>query len=331
MNYIGSKYSLLNFIDDIVSDYTHGHDKKIVLCDAFAGTGVVGRYFRNKGHKIISNDIQYYSFVVNKFLIQGRVKSFNKLDYLNALNGVDGFIYNNYCFGSGSNRLYFTDSNGRKCDAIRQEIERLFIEKKISEDEYYSYLAMLIEAIDKVANTASVYGAFLKKIKKSAEKELTLVAPEACDGSSGIVYNEDINKLINNISGDVLYLDPPYNARQYASNYHILETVAKYDNPEIFGKTGLRDYANQKSKYCSKTSVEHEFEEIIKNAKFKLIILSYNNEGLMPLSVIKSIMSKYGEYSLVEKEYRRFKADKTGNRNHKANSTKEYLHILKKK
>jgi adenine-specific DNA-methyltransferase len=108
----------------------------------------------------------------------------------------------------------------------------------------------------------------------------------------------------------------------------LLNTIAKYDEFEPKGKTGLRDY--NKSKYCSKQQVSHTFEELIKNAKFKYIFLSYNNEGLMTPFVVKNIMSKYGKYSLETQSYQRFKADKTENRNHKADSTVEYLHILEK-
>ena len=125
-----------------------------------------------------------------------------------------------------------------------------------------------------------------------------------------------------------MYLDPPYNARQYGANYHILNTIAKYDSFIPTGKTGLRKY--KRSKYCSKTSVANEFENLIKNAKFKYIFLSYNNEGLMTESEVKKIMSKHGNYNIIKKEYQRFKADRTENRNHKADSTVEYLHILEK-
>ena len=134
--------------------------------------------------------------------------------------------------------------------------------------------------------------------------------------------------MIKKISGDVLYLDPPYNARQYCSNYHVLETISKLDNPKLNGKTGLRDYRDQKSAFCSKRTVAETFEDLISNADFKYIFLSYNNEGLMDLETIKSIMSKYGKYEVRTTEYRRFKADKEENRNHKASSTVEYLHCL---
>lgn len=331
MNYIGSKYSLLDFIDSVVADFTALHPGEAIICDAFAGTGAVGYFFRKKGHKIIANDNQYYSYIVNRNLIQNKVMELDKLDYLNNLAGIEGFIYKTYCAGSGSDRLYFTDDNGQRCDAIRQEIERMYEAKEINEAEYYAYLTALIEAIDKVANTASVYGAFLKQIKKSAEKPMKLVQVQSSNEVAGVVYNADINELIHTVSGDILYLDPPYNARQYSSNYHLLETVARYDSPTVYGKTGLRDGTLQRSKYSSKRTVTSEFEDIIKNAKFKVIILSYNNEGLMSIDIIREIMSKYGKYSLHEKQYRRFKADKTASRNHKAVKTKEYLHVLVKR
>ena len=194
-------------------------------------------------------------------------------------------------------------------------------------DSYY-YLASLINSIDKYANTASVYGAFLKKIKKSAQKDFKLELLPVINGTAGKAYNQDINRLIRDIKGDVLYLDPPYNSRQYCSNYHVLETIARYDNPVLSGKTGLRDSSDQKSLFCSKRTVCNTFDDLIRHSDFKYIFLSYNNEGLMSLDTIKDIMSQYGKYSFYTKEYKRFKADKETNRNIAASSTTEYLHCL---
>lgn len=332
MNYIGSKYSLLDFLHSTITDVTgYKNGDEYVFADLFAGTGVVGASYRKNGCKVISNDIQYYSYVLNKYYIENISNDDTTLlSYLNELPGIEGFIYNNYCTGSGSGRNYFTDDNGKKCDAIRTELERLRLNEKISDETYYYYLASLINSIDKYANTASVYGAFLKHIKKSAEKPFELELLPRMNGVKGEVYNQDINQLITQVSGDVLYLDPPYNARQYCTNYHVLETIAKYDNPELKGKTGLRDYNSQKSKYCSKRTLESEFDDLIEKAKFKYIFLSYNNEGLMSVETIKTIMSKYGKYSCTEQEYRRFKADKSSNRNTGGEETIEYLHCLVK-
>lgn len=330
MNYIGSKYSLLDFLEttiETVTGYQVGDN--YVFADLFAGTGIVGQTYKAKGCTVISNDIQYYSYVLNKHYIENIPElDTSLLETLNNLPPAQGFIYKNYCEGSGSGRNYFTNKNGMKCDAIRIELERLHTSGQIDDSLYFYYLASLVNSIDKYANTASVYGAFLKHIKKSAQKEFQLELLPVIPGKVGKVYNEDINALAKKISGDVLYLDPPYNARQYCSNYHVLETIARYDNPVLSGVTGLRDSSDQKSRFCSKRTVAEAFDELIQNARFKYIFLSYNNEGLMSLDTIKEIMSRYGEYSSFTKEYRRFKADKEENRNIAADSTTEYLHCL---
>lgn len=333
MNYIGSKYSLIDFlvsaIQEVVGEDADGRS----FADLFAGTGVVGSTFKQGGYTVIANDIQYYSYVLNKHLIGNKPPiEAKQVDYLNALTGTEGFIYKNYCAGSGSGRNYFTDTNGKKCDSIRIELERLKNSGEIDEAQYYYLLASLINSIDKYANTASVYGAFLKHIKKSAAKEFKLELLPIIDGKDqNQVFNEDVNTLIHHINGDILYLDPPYNARQYCTNYHVLETIARYDNPVLYGKSGLREYEAQKSKYCSVRTVAEEFDDLIRNAQFQYIFLSYNNEGLMPFEVIRKIMEKYGEYTMFDTDYKRFRADKEENRNHKASKTTEYLHCLIKR
>ncbi|HNV97089.1 MAG TPA: DNA adenine methylase [bacterium] len=352
MNYIGSKLSLLEFLEESINKVV---DKKCdIFCDLFAGTGIVGIYFKKKGYEIIANDIQYYSYVLNrhyignheKLVFNGLFKEVKNLknskiedrlnivcNFLNTLNGKEGFIYKNYCLGGTKNksiqRQYFSDENGRRCDAIRQKIENWKKKSKINKDEYYFLLTSLIESIDKFANTASVYGAFLKKLKNSATKSMILKPAELIiNDKNHKVFNEDINKVIQKIKGDILYLDPPYNQRQYATNYHILETIAKYDNPKIYGKTGLREYKNQKSLYCSKTQVKNSFKNLILNAKVKYIFLSYNNEGLMSADDIKEIMSLRGKYNFFTKNHNRFKADASKDRNYKEGKTIEYLHYV---
>lgn len=333
MNYIGSKYSLMEFLIDAITSVVGENADNRSFADLFAGTGVVGSTFKQKGYNVIANDIQYYSYVLNKHLIGNKppIKA-EQVDYLNALTGTEGFVYKNYCEGSGSGRMYFTDENGKKCDSIRVELERLKNCGEIDEAQYYYLLASLINSIDKYANTASVYGAFLKKVKKSAAKEFKLeLLPVYGGNEHNEVFNEDVNTLIQRINGDILYLDPPYNARQYCTNYHVLETIARYDNPELHGKSGLREYQAQKSKYCSTRTVVAEFDDLIRSADFQYIFLSYNNEGLMPFDVIRKTMEQYGEYTMFDTDYKRFRADKEENRNHKANKTTEYLHCLIKR
>ena len=341
MNYIGSKFSLIDFLKSSIDKTLElNHESKqpseMVFADLFAGTGIVSGSFKELGYSIIANDIQYYSYVLIKHMIENNgnldeERCAKLIEELNNIEGVEGFIYKNYCYegteGQEFRRMYFTEYNAKKCDAIRLAIEKKYKENQITDNEYYFLLGSLLNSIDKYANTASVYGAFLKKFKKSALREMQLVPlPIMHETVECQVYNEDISKLIKNVSGDILYLDPPYNSRQYCTNYHLLETIAKYDNPVIHGKTGLREYAEQKSIFCDKSKVEKAFAELIKNAQFKYIFLSYNNEGLMSFDTIERIMKKYGKYKVYMQQYHRFKADNA--RDAKAESTVEYLHCL---
>ncbi|MCL2005501.1 MAG: DNA adenine methylase [Planctomycetaceae bacterium] len=331
MNYIGSKYKLIEFIKGTIRSVVGENLSQKVFCDLFAGTGIVGRSFKTNTKKVIANDCEYYSYVLNKNYIENHIALPNKqkyIDELNALPLIDtGFVYQHYCLGGGSGRQYFSDYNGKKIDTIRQRIEQWNKTGRIGDNLYYFLLASLLESADKLANTASVYGAYLKHLKKTAQKELVLEPAEfEVNANAHEVFNEDSNALIQRIEGDILYLDPPYNARQYGANYHLLNTIAKYDNFIPNGKTGLRKY--QKSGWCSRNKVEKEFDDLLKNAQFKYIFLSYNNEGLMPLDVIKKMMTRYGHYDLALTDYQRFKADRDDNRNHKADKTEEFVHVL---
>jgi len=331
MNYIGSKYKLIDFIKGIVQGVVGENLSQKIFCDLFAGTGIVGRSFKTNTKKVIANDCEYYSYVLNKNYIENRIAIPEKQEYIGELNCLPltdtGFIYQHYCLGSGSGRQYFSDDNGKKIDTIRQCIERWKMTGKVGDHLYYFLLASLLESADKLANTASVYGAYLKHLKKTARQKLVLHPAEfEVNENKHEVFNEDSNALIKKIEGDILYLDPPYNARQYGANYHVLNTIAKYDDFVPHGKTGLRQY--QKSGWCSRSKVEKEFDDLLKNASFKYIFLSYNNEGLMPLDIIKKIMSRYGHYDLAVTDHQRFKADRDDNRNHKADKTEEFVHVL---
>lgn len=347
MNYIGSKLSLLNFITDSIRKVAS--ESANTFADVFSGTGAVGVFFKQLGFSVIANDVQFYSYVLNRHYIGNhrelkfsglrKLIDFNAVNvaarrelvckYLMQLSGKSGFIYQNYADGGTRQqefpRLYFSDENAQKCDAIREQIQLWQQAKMITEDEYFFLLTSLLEAIDKRANTASVYGAFLKKLKKSALKPLELLPAKLfCNDQEHRIYNKNANDLIREISADILYLDPPYNERQYCANYHLLETIARNDQPKIFGKTGLRDYQKQKSKYCAKNLAQREMADLVTNANAKYIFLSYNNEGLLTLDEIKDILSTRGKYGCFTHAYNRFKAD--NKREYIADTTTEYLH-----
>jgi len=360
MNYIGSKLRLLNFLDESITSIV-GDDCKS-FCDLFAGTGIVGQHFKKLGYEVISNDLQYYSYVLNRHLIVNNdylkfsnltkiiptlsdtnIKDKSKIvcNYLNNLPKTNGFVYDNYCSGGTINkefvRLYFSDINGQICDSIRIQIENWRTDSLINEDEYFFLLASLIESVDKKANTTSVYGAFLKNIKKSALDVVTLEPLGVIrSDKNNQVYNKDANVLIKEITPDILYLDPPYNNRVYGDNYHVLETIARYDNPEIKGVTGNRRDKTL-SKYSRKLEVKNAFKELIENSNAKYIFVSYNNEGLLSLDEIKEVLSTKGEYGIFTKKYQRYKSDVNKkkeeghkiNRNYEDVNTFEYLHYVK--
>ena len=223
--------------------------------------------------------------------------------------------------------MYFTDENAKKIDAIRIKIEEWREKEFINEDEYFILLATLIEAIGFFSNILGVYGAFKKKWDRRALKPFKLKPISTIESQKEhFVFNQSSLDLLDKFKYDIIYLDPPYNERQYAPNYHILETVAKYDNPKIKGISGMRNYDNQKSRFCNKIKALNDLELICKSANYKYIIMSYSSDGIMPSSDILKIMKKYGDVKLEEYDYLRFKSN-----SYKKNSNKfvkEQLYIL---
>ena len=329
MRYIGSKVLLLEEIKKII-------DKKIpkayTFCDIFSGTAVVGRYFK-QWYTVFSNDILFFSYVLQMGTIKNdEIPKFNKLkkiykikdpiDYFNNLDTKNmeilerkkRFFQNTY--SPIGNKMYLTEENSLRIDYIRNKIEEWLNEKVISKLEYFYLLSCLIEGIPYVSNISGTYGAFLKKWDKRAYKKFEVYRLEVIkNNKKNRCFNENSLELIKKIKGDILYIDPPYNSRQYVSNYHVLETAALYDYPEVKGKTVQRkDNATKKSTFCIKKEVLNSFEQLLKKAKFKYIILSYSNEGLMDLKDIERIMKENGKSETIERyeiPYRRFKSRST--------------------
>ncbi len=322
MRFIGNKTNLLNDIAQVIKENCDGTEK--VFCDIFSGTASVARFFKNR-YKIISNDLLYFSYVLQKGTIENNeIPSFKKLedrlnihDVFDYLENIDikqekfnKFIYENYSPNKKCERMYLTSENALRIDFIRNKIEEWRNKELINKNEYYYLLAALIEGVPFVSNITGTYGAYLKQWDKRAFKKFEMIRLNVIDNNvKNQCYNKNSNDLIQEISGDILYLDPPYNERQYLPNYHLLETIARYDNPEIKGKTGIREYNSEKSNYCIKNKVYSEMEELIKNAKFKHIIVSYNQDGLLSKNDIETILKKYGNketYKLYEIPYKQY-------------------------
>lgn len=354
MRFIGCKENILGFIENFIEEENIRGD---VFCDLFSGTTTVAKHFKRKGYKIISCDLLYFSYVLQKtYIEQNEYPKFLKLlkhlkvnsvkntlfdsenaktviEYLNFIEKIEGFIFQNYSPGGTKRkkhtRKYFTDDNAKKIDSIREKIEEWNKKNLIDENEYYFLLCSLVEAIPFVSNISGVYGAFLKSWDKRALKEIKLKVPEIIKSNKKHkVFNANGVNLLDEIKNiDILYLDPPYNERQYAPNYHILETIAKWDKPKIKGVTGMRPYLDQKSEFCNPKTGKEALEKILNKKNFKHLLLSYNNEGIIPETKILSLFKKFGKVKTAKQGYRRYKNNSNGNQK---KGVEEKIYYLKK-
>lgn len=346
MRYIGNKTKLLDKLEQLLS--RKGLAKKgLIFCDLFAGTCTVGDYFK-KNYEIIANDTLYTSYVISNAKLKYKDTFFQNLgfdpfEYFNSIdssNYTTGFCYNTFA-PTISGRQYFSDENAKLIDLIRNTIDEWFDSKKIDENEKYYLIGSLLESVSKVSNVAGVYSAFLKIWDPRAIKKMEFIPIETYAGSTKYlneVYIEDVNDLIGKIKGDILYLDPPYTPTQYISQYHVLETIARNDNPEIHGVGAHRDNGNQISSWCKKGLVHEEFEKLIANANFKHIIFSYSDAGIMSKEYIEKVLKRYakdGTYEFKEISFAKYKSTRAVAREIKENTVNkahyEWLFYIEKK
>jgi adenine-specific DNA-methyltransferase len=350
-NYIGSKKSLTDFIEIPIKKILETCNKKnLKMLDGFAGTGTIGKYFHTKYNFIITaNDMEYYSYVINHSLLcvpfTDKIKELiGMLNIELCDNSIDKTIDNynmiatNYSTKGETKRKFWTEENAINADYIRYRIDTMLKQNNITNDEHIFLVASLLQAMDETANTACVYGAFLKEFKKSALKKIVLKPVHTNSFiSKNTAYNCDINSMnIYNNKYDICYLDPPYNERQYASNYHPLNFIAKYDSKiKVYGKTGLIENYN-KSKYCNKGKAYEMLKELFENLNTKHILLSYNNEGIIEFNDIKELLQNMGKVILYKKVYKKFKSNNVETNANvyeylfhcELNNTKSYSEVL---
>ena len=329
MRYIGCKERIMQSIDSLIKQKCIDAEGG-VFCDIFAGTGTVGSYFKNR-FQIIANDYLFFSYCISgAFIINNNVPLFPKLkkflgtddvfDYLENAPLPDFisnnyFITQNYSDYNGNSRLYLTESNARRIDFIRSSVDDWKRMKLISEKEYIYILGCLLYSVPSYSNVTGTYGAFLKYWDKRCFKryELQRIKPFN-NHQANQIYNEDSNRLISKLRGDILYIDPPYNSRDYLSNYHLLETIAKNDSPLIRGVTGIRVTEEKKSAYCSKKNASTALSSLVHEAKFRHIVVSYNSEGLLTKEEIISILKKEclsDSVDCIEVDIKRYQSKKT--------------------
>lgn len=354
MRFIGNKENLIAKIYDFIcecgvvcddlrkANIKHAmQNSQKTFFDMFSGSASVGRFFKAKGFQIYSCDLLYFSYclqmaylcnnkepkflALNEILPKNKASLFlspyqNTLEFLNNLKYQKGFIYQNYAPSGSKNlakpRMYFSDENAQKIDAICTQIKEWKMQDKITQNEYFILLASLIESVSFFANVAGVYAAFCKvwdkrALKPFVLKEISLLESEIkhfcfCGNSLEILASHKEKPF------DILYLDPPYNHRQYAPNYHLIETIARYDNPQIQGVAGLRKWQEQKSNFCNPKSALKELEKIALCKKYKNLVLSYNSEGIMHKSQIDELLKPLGKVHFKELNYPRFKSKAGG-------------------
>lgn len=336
MRYIGGKTELRSQILRLLSK-KHLLNNKFVFFDAFCGMGSVADAVKGVYDKIVVNDLLTCCVTYTKGRLYSPICTFEKLgfDPFQYFNTQDkskrGFICENYT-PYGSQRMYFTESNGLAIDTIRKQIEDWYCDDLLSGPEYVYLLACLLDAVSSVSNTAGVYGAFLKHWDSRALKPIQMNPIRSDWRCSAEVdsYNNRIEDIIGDVDCDILYLDPPYTQNQYGTQYHLLETIVLDDNPSISDITGSRPTAPIRSDWSKKYKAHILFDNVIANTKAKYIILSYNNDGIMSKDYIEGILKRYGDektYECVEIPYKKYKNFKC----REGEGHVEYLFYIEKK
>lgn len=311
--YLGNKYKLLPFIKSVVEKECKNIDS---IADIFAGTGAVSSAFQNK--KIITNDLMYSNYICN-FAWFGSQKYnpqiiIDSLLYYNSLVvREDNYMIENFA------DTFFDRADCAKIGFIREDIEKRHKDGMINDRERALLITALLYAMDKIANTCGHYDAFIQGAK--FEKSLELLVPSAKVNNNPVnqCFNMDANELVRSIEADLVYIDPPYNSRQYCDAYHVLENVARWEKPSVHGVARKMDRRKLKSDYC-KISATKAFEDLINNIKAKYILLSYNNMATKGNSRsnakisdedIMCILNKKGIVKVFSESYKAFTTGKS--------------------
>ena len=315
--YLGSKAKLIPFIKKIVLENCSDIHS---VTDIFAGIGNVAMAFNNKGTKVIVNDL-LYSNNVSYVAWFGKEKiDFQKMtEYLHQYNSINN-LEENY-FSKNFANTYFSEFNCKKIGYIREDIENKFDNGEINNREKCYLITSLIYAMDHIANTVGHYDAF--RLHGDLDKKLILKdleVPENGINNNNEIYRMDSNKLASLIETDLVYIDPPYNSRQYCDSYHLLENIAEWKKPRVYGIAKKMDRSSEiKSNYCT-LKAPIVFDNLIRDLKCKYILVSYNNTGLTGAgrsqakisdNDIISSLSKKGKVLIFSTDYKQFTTGKT--------------------
>lgn len=320
--YIGSKARMLNFIDEVIKK------EKIEFSsffDLFGGTGIVGDYFNNQKTKVYVNDLlksNYLSYLA--WFGNDKIDKKKLEDIINKYNTLKNLKDNYFSINFGD--TYFSKNNCKRIGYIREDIENKYLNNEINTRERAILITSLLYAMDKIANTVGHYDAYRKNGDLDKKLELCMLDLKSnTNNKNNKIFNEDSNELVRNIKADIVYIDPPYNSRQYSDAYHLLENVATWEKQEVFGVAKKMKRNGIKSKYCS-VSAPLAFKDLIENINAKYIIVSYNNMGtkgagrsqakISDEDIMNALSSK-GKVKVYETDFNQFNTGKTHIDNHK--------------
>ena len=320
--YIGSKQKLISWIFSIISQECSGK----TFADVFAGTGIVAAAASTSFKKIILNDLLYSNNIIYKaFFSSGDYRESFLQKQLSHYNSINPDKLDDNYFSANFGGKYFSTEVAKSIGHIRDNIES--DKENLLPREYAMLLTSLIYAADKTANTVGHYDAYFKK--DDVKSNLFMLMPHPISAPEVEIYRQDANVLTANISSDILYIDPPYNSRQYSRFYHLLETLTKWDKSKLYG-VALKPLPENMSDYC-RVSAGKKLNDLINSANAKYIVVSYNNtyaskssssQNKISLDTIHRILNDKGKTKVFEKPYRHFNAGNTDFADHK-----EYLFV----
>jgi adenine-specific DNA-methyltransferase len=362
VRYIGNKTKLLGFLTEVLerTGVTPGRAH-----DAFAGTAAVGRALKGAGWQVDSSDVMTYSYVFQRAYVVARhgpdarrvaagdgdvrralrAAAFQPIardglsvlaEYLSGwVEPENGFIARHFSEKSG--RMYFTNENARRIDGARHALHRWREAELVSDDAYYLLLAAIIEAADRVANTAGVYAAFIKSWQPNARRAFRLEPARPVSRAGGSKAHRGDAAAVARAVGpiDLLYVDPPYNARQYSGYYHIPEIIATGwfgTLPVLRGKTGLPVDRPPPSAWCSRVGAARALDELLDATGARHVLVSYNSEGILGDAEFKAILERRAVAPVQRfvRSYKRYRADRDGeNRKYRANGVTELVYYLR--
>jgi adenine-specific DNA-methyltransferase len=298
IKYLGSKRTLVPLIASVVAQLPVRS-----ACDLFAGTTRVGQALRRLGLAVHSNDLATYSEVLGRAYIEagdvdrGRLEAV--LGELRALPGRDGWFTEAFC----RRARYFQPGNGARIEAIREAIDAYALPPV----ERALLLTSLLLAADRVDSTAGLQMAYLKSWAPRSFNELELRLPEAVSGPAGTVTRLDANELAPALDVDLVYVDPPYNQHSFFSNYHVWETLVRWDAPETYGVACKRvDCRENRSAYNSRRRAPAAFAELLASIPARWLLVSVSDEGFHDAVELGALLSGIGYVARIDVDSKRY-------------------------